>query len=769
MKARFLALAALVLGLASCQTEPEGLNVNVGGEQDVTVCVSLPETTRANNSAEGAFENVDLTGDATIRYILKIYQKVGAEYVASDDRQVEYSDDKSVVFDVRLVPNRDYRFVVWADYVEGEADVDYHYNTADLTNITLKNSWVAMDETRDAFTGYYNTADGDKRYSAGLPINITLTRPFAKLRVITTDMEQLNDLGIAPTTATVEYTTTHYNAFNAFAGEAIGDSKNRNIKHENFTIKAYGDNVNDESKVLFTDYFFANNDVVKFNLTVVDQNGAVIDDTIAFTTDINVKRNHLTTITGNILTDGNNVTVKVEDDFANEYIYIEGDFTLTQDMVIDRPLAVRAGAKAVINLNGHNIINNTKSETFGEGEGIIVYGELDIVGNGTVQGSTMAVWARGNAGAVVNIYGGTFLGCEEGFAKGGRSVVYASSGNVVNIYGGKVQSLAADKTSYANKTEGVYAALNVADNNGMINVYGGSFYKQNPAAPGTEPAAWNAAHPNGFVVPGYTSKQSGDWYVVGVDTIDNADEFNAALTAANAGDTILLGEDAVIEGTFTVNKSVNVASVDANAPATITGRVYIKGCKGTFTSVKFDTNDASKSALELNGWSGYQYKAIVGIATNGEATFNKCSFKFMDTSAITNSIGYLKISECNFFGDSYAVYTRANIEITNSSFEVTPAGVGQYAGIMHVCGMENGKVTVKNVTGRDSGGDNISHIMFLGSTNLDANGAYMGPVTFDVQGNTGFTYSFYKGNGLKISHEDHIFAEGSAKFTGWTY
>mgnify|MGYP003288498925 CR=1 FL=1 len=77
----------------------------------------------------------------------------------------------------------------------------------------------------------------------------------------------------------------------------------------------------------------------------------------------------------------------------------------------------------------------------------------------------------------------------------------------------KTETIAADKTSYANKTEGVYAALNVADNNGMINVYGGSFYKQNPAAPGTEPAAWNAAHANGFVAEGYFATLIGDYYV----------------------------------------------------------------------------------------------------------------------------------------------------------------------------------------------------------------------------------------------------------------
>ena len=48
---RFLALAALLLGLVACQTEPEGLDVNVGGAVDTTITVSIPETeTRAGGT-----------------------------------------------------------------------------------------------------------------------------------------------------------------------------------------------------------------------------------------------------------------------------------------------------------------------------------------------------------------------------------------------------------------------------------------------------------------------------------------------------------------------------------------------------------------------------------------------------------------------------------------------------------------------------------------------------------------------------------------------
>ena len=319
---KILALLALVLGVVSCQTEPEGLDVNVGGEVETTVCVSLPEATRAN-SALGAFDNVDLTGAATIRYILQIFDQNDRP---SDAEYIKYSDEKSVVFPVRLVPGRHYRFVVWADYVDSEDAGDKHYNTRnnegkiDLRNITLKeDTWVAMDETRDAFTGYFDTEDEGKQYTSTSSINITLKRPFAKLRVITTDMVELGHLDIAPAKAVATYTTKFHESFNAFNGE-YGDETVEKAHSTAFAIKDYADfegtEKEDTHKVLFTDYFFADDsDVVKFILDVQEANGNSIKEN-NFSTDIHVQRNYLTTIQGNILTDGNNVEVKVEDAFA---------------------------------------------------------------------------------------------------------------------------------------------------------------------------------------------------------------------------------------------------------------------------------------------------------------------------------------------------------------------------------------------------------------------------------------------------------------------
>ena len=310
-----------MLGLASCQTEPEGLDVNVGGAVDTTITVSIPETeTRAGgtNSALSVFENGILDAeDVTMRYIFQVFYKGEASKATP---QVAYSDGKSVNFDVRLVPGRDYTFVVWADVVNNANPVngdrindDWHYNTSDLTNITINpTTWVAMDESRDAFTVSKVVRD----YNGAKTIELKLKRPFAKLRVKTTDMKALNDLVITPKTATVAYAGELYSAFNAYASEVTGDKMEK--EHTNFAIASYGDNKANESMILFTDYLFAKSEaeVVNFTLNVFDQNGESIKIN-NFNTAIPAQRNYLTTISGNVLTDGNNVKVDVQDAFEN--------------------------------------------------------------------------------------------------------------------------------------------------------------------------------------------------------------------------------------------------------------------------------------------------------------------------------------------------------------------------------------------------------------------------------------------------------------------
>ena len=580
---KLLFFAAMMLGLASCQTEPEGLAVDMGA-QETNITVALPEVTRANSALSGLDNGV--LADHDLRFILEIYSDGGNDCLREE--QIAADGATSTSFNIRLVPGHAYEFVVWADFVKNEADT--YFDTSNGLDAIEMLNLDAMTEARDAYYGVASIAAGG---SVSEVSTIVLKRPFAKVRVVADDVEEAKEAlqkGLTTATATYANDVTVYNTFNARTKSVSGEA----AKVKNITYPSAYDESN-----LYVDYLLVPQNepsVIKFDLNV----DGFVNRT--FNTDIVVEANKLTTIKGNILTNGSDINVEIEENFDAETIYLEGDVTLTEDLVIDRPLAVRAGAKAVINLNGNDIINNTKSETFGEGEGIIVYGELDIIGEGTVQGSTMAVWARGNAGAVVNIYGGTFLGCEEGFAKGGRSVVYASSGNVINIYDGTVKALAADKTSYANKTEGVYAALNVADNNGMINVYGGSFYKQNPAAPGTEPAAWNATHPNGFLTEGCVAEADGDWFNViydpyyGYTKVASFDELTTAITNATTDINIVFLNDIV--GDVTLNNS-HVKIINGGGK-TYTGKMTLKS-DVTIKNVNFDGKGYNGYAIETRG------------------------------------------------------------------------------------------------------------------------------------------------------------------------
>ena len=321
---RFFALAALVLGLASCQTEPEGLDVNVGGAVDTVITVNIPENeTRANNSGIGVFENGILeSDDYTMRYIFQVYYRAeNGTVTKSTERQVKYTDGTSVSFPVRLIPGRDYQFVVWADVVTSEDDTDNHYNTANLKAVSvIENSWNAMDETRDAFTASYAADD----FNGSQSININLYRPFAKLRVIATDYDELAKIGIKVKKAAVNYTTVHRSTFNAYDSMAVEtDVASIDKDHSTYEIATYTIETGDEHTI-FSDYFFAENDVVKFEITVYDQNDAEIV-TRALTTDIYAKRNYLTTIKGDILTDGNNVNVEVKPGFDKPDVEVDGD------------------------------------------------------------------------------------------------------------------------------------------------------------------------------------------------------------------------------------------------------------------------------------------------------------------------------------------------------------------------------------------------------------------------------------------------------------
>ena len=347
MKAKFLALAALVLGLASCQTDTvNGVKVDANGEAPVTIQVGLPEeATRAAgaDSALGAIDNGIDMSQYDIRFILEVYDQ---NNVLAKERQVITSDATTATFSLRLVPGRGYKFVAWADFVQEGSKADYHYNTsAGLTKIEIQGTQSAMNESRDAYTDMEYIDKFDSKST----IKMTLTRPFAKLRIVTTDMKELySDL----TSATVEYTVPLYTSFNALA-ETAGDEVKDITKTVTYGAATTYTNENptqDGKMTLYADYFFgAKDNKVHFTMNVTDKTGLDIPQ-IVFNTDIPVQRNYLTTIYGPVLTDANNVTVTIDERFKGEYV--NGSDVDTTESFADALANAAESVEATIDLTG---------------------------------------------------------------------------------------------------------------------------------------------------------------------------------------------------------------------------------------------------------------------------------------------------------------------------------------------------------------------------------------------------------------------------------
>ena len=409
MKARFFALAALVLGLASCQQEFNGA-APVGGEVDFQLSVDAVElATRAGDteanpqnawdSAFGAIDylqalaegqedtlRVDWT-DVDLRYTLEVYDAEGLDSEPVKDRQVVIVDSyQKATFDLRLVPGREYQFVVFADFVPQGADTNpaisaqrdlglHHVIGNDLRDIQIKEDGI-NDECTDA----YFASERMKIVNSATK-EITLRRPFGKVRVIATDLAELN-LNVDPAFVVVNYTAKHPQTFNAVTG-TIG-AYEENVSYE--FLSKYAENVGKVSlddhyytegwdavtaknnngvkrhthMTLFTDYILATEDqqTIQFTMAVYDKKNGLIKET-NFNTEIPVQRNNLTTVIGNVLTTATEINVTIDDNFANEEIVKPVVFVNTAKELQEALDAYKNGQTILFdaNIEGNVVIN----------------------------------------------------------------------------------------------------------------------------------------------------------------------------------------------------------------------------------------------------------------------------------------------------------------------------------------------------------------------------------------------------------------------------
>ena len=342
---KLFTILALALAMVACQKDGNVEEFSNGDLATVTLNLDAPAlgVTRAgedgqddaHNGKESAYGAIDYADEAfwakyDLRYILEVYdaEDDGKGENIARERLYSFKDEyASTEFQVRLVPNRTYKFVVWADFVlhttaaDGDFDNDdLYYKTADLRAIkaiTTGDDWNAMNEARDA---YFVSQNLDIKKDVAQ--NLTLKRPLAKIRVVTTDKEHWSKYS-QPSRVEVKYYESELsNVFNAVNGQIDTTQPLQKLTYDVVYADAESQyNETGTHKTLFADYLFVKpaadgQTPIHFTMDVYEgANHDVLVRSNDFCTEIPIKRNHLTTIYGDILTTMSDISVGINDNF----------------------------------------------------------------------------------------------------------------------------------------------------------------------------------------------------------------------------------------------------------------------------------------------------------------------------------------------------------------------------------------------------------------------------------------------------------------------
>ena len=404
MKKYLFPALALGLVMTSCQSD-EPFAPGMGEEVQATFTISVPEAmgTRAagHSSAEGGYSN----GAGTLNYTVVLL---------NDANKVMYSktspgNGTSATFNPIVVSNYKYKILAYATFgneavvapEEGQtiADTDAINNIVTLKGIN--------DESEDAYF-CNDTITGAPNMAA------TLKRPFGKLRLVATDYNKLQDLGLDVKSVKVTYGENvvmeqKFDTFNK-AFEVEGGAKEWSADKATYAEAATNE------LTVFVDYLPAadgENDETMYPFEIeVTYNDNKTVYTRTFAQDIPVKRNYLTTLRGDFFTTEAALTLTVDEmfdgGFENEQTFInvdsaedfsaafvnpevdvivlEGDINLNDILTRaanDPKCTINSGKTLTIDLNGKRL-SATSAVATSNREMFLVKGNLTVK-NGTIE------------------------------------------------------------------------------------------------------------------------------------------------------------------------------------------------------------------------------------------------------------------------------------------------------------------------------------------------------------------------------------------------
>lgn len=605
---KFYSFLAAGLMLTACSSEkfdgPE-----TGTEQEVVISVQLPETINkraaGTNSALGGASNC--SGEVT--FTAALYYN-GTEIWRDNKAAAIPNANATVTFKPTLVIGENYQLVAYAQ-MDGV-----------ITDLTAQTEANAInDETVDAY--YVSTT-----LKAEPTMSATLKRATAKLRIIAEDFAAAEEqLGKKVQTVAITYRQAQATELNPTTGVWAAGTETEFGPAE---LIAYSNEA--DAKTILVDYIpaSAEGEIINIESVVV-----TFDDNTTYTKDLSkldipVKRNWLTTLTGNFFMAETELKVEIDDAFEgeNEMNYgiltafeFGGEFTLENDVTLDGTLVLTEGKSLVLNLNGKTITNGVDNATT---DVIVVEDGATLTING--DGNVTAV--SGNDGyAVISkgtviINGGNFT---SGKDENGEfnAVIYARGNGKVYVNGGTFQNEGGAGTYILNKKDADRATTEIV-------VKGGSFVNFNPADNAAEGPNTN------FVAPGYVVEQNGDIYTVSAPKATDATSLAAILTADLEEISVILSSDI----------DLPISSLGSQTPGS---GEYKLGSENT-KNIIIDLN-GNKLNITTSYWSGIGAKnadATItiknGTMTSSQATgtWNSYDVTFANCNYVINDVVFEK-------------------------------------------------------------------------------------------------------------------------------
>lgn len=366
--ASLLTAAAATLGLTSCSNEMTPDQPNREGMVDVVMSTTLPQglQTYGVNSAEGGLKNLE-DKDYLVRYIMEIYPKGSTTKVQRMIKYVPISSRDTywaTSFETRLLAS-EYNFVFFADIVRQVNAYPYNdpnpypglttpyyanryffSNTDESSDVLIRptdvNTAVAGDlqticasiAATDTFQNPY--LEMYDAYSCTEAVDLrtepttrsfTLKRPFAKLRLITTDADKLlatPDWSKSRVDITVSDIPT---GFNALSGASVNVAEhgywNGGIQALNSDLYS---NEGESEKTISVFYLPvpANGQNLTFKMSVKDASGNYLAQGVSLEVEnVPLVGNKLTTIKGNLLSTNATVNVTIDDEFEDDETIID--------------------------------------------------------------------------------------------------------------------------------------------------------------------------------------------------------------------------------------------------------------------------------------------------------------------------------------------------------------------------------------------------------------------------------------------------------------